>query len=152
MIMISDLCILTVAFVASSVSAFVPLAPLSTHKAAIEYGIPFVSVASPSTTTLFAKYKDMDEILALFPDDKPVLVNFYDSKTENDIKDDIMIAKNNLKERCSFCSIRVQDYPELSKLWDADFRSPTMILFRDGRPISRFHELTECVDIMASVG
>merc|ERR1719410_1552522 len=140
------------ALIASSANAFAPLTLPSTPKATVKYGIPFVVPAASSSTALFAKYKDMDEILALFPDDKPVLINFYDGKTEDDIKDDIMIAKTNLKERCSFCSIRVQDYPDLAKLWDADLRSPTMILFRDGRPLTRLFELTDSVDIMASVG
>jgi hypothetical protein len=39
--------------------------------------------ASSSTTLYMAKYKTMDEILALFPKDKPVLINFYDAKTES---------------------------------------------------------------------
>ena len=140
------LSILASALAASITNAFVPSTSFTAQRT---NGVSFV----PATkSALFAKYKDMDEILALFPDDKPVLINFYDSKTENDIKNDIMLAKNNLAERCSFCSIRVQDYPDLAKLWDADFRSPTMILFRDGRPLARFHEVTDCVEIMSNVG
>jgi hypothetical protein len=89
------------------------------------------STSSKAATNLsMAKYKTMDEILALFPDDKAVLVNFYDSSTENDIKADIMRAKQLLADRATLVSIKRQDYPELSKLWDADTKSPAMILFR----------------------
>jgi hypothetical protein len=89
------------------------------------------TTSSKAATNLsMAKYKTMDEILALFPDDKAVLVNFYDSSTENDIKADIMRAKQLLADRATLVSIKRQDYPELSKLWDADTKSPAMILFR----------------------
>ena len=68
----------------------------------------FVS-PQPTTTTahqrrssaLAAKYNSMDEILALFPADKPVLVNFYDAATEADIKDDIFRAKKLLEDRAT---------------------------------------------------
>ena len=60
------------------------------------------AVATPtSRTALAAKYKTMDEILALFPDDKPVLINFYDANTEADIKDDIFRAKKLLEDRAT---------------------------------------------------
>jgi hypothetical protein len=83
-----------------------------------------------ASTTMQAKYKNMDEILALFPEDKPVLINFYDAGTENAIKDDIFRAKTLLKERATVVSIKQQDYPELSKLWDCADKSPSMILFK----------------------
>ena len=84
----------------------------------------------------------MDEILALFPDDKPVLINFYDEKTEGDIKDDIFRAKQLLEDRAKLVSIKQQDYPELAKLWDASDRSPAMILFKDGKPVTRLYEVS----------
>ena len=99
-----------------------------------------------------AKYKTMDEILAKFPDDKPVLVNFYDSKTEGSIKDDIIRAKNLLSNRCTLVSIKQQDYPELAKLWDADQKTPSMILFKDGSPVTRIYEETHYLEIAARVG
>ena len=37
-------------------------------------------------TSLNAKYNSMDEILALFPEEIPVLINFYDANTEDQIK------------------------------------------------------------------
>ncbi len=58
-----------------------------------------------------AKYNTMEEILAKFPEDKPVLINFYDAGTEADIKSDIVRAKNLLADRCTFVSIKQQDYP-----------------------------------------
>lgn len=58
-----------------------------------------------------AKYNNMDEILAKFPEDIPVLINFYDAATEGDIKNDIVRAKNLLKDRCTVVSIKQQDYP-----------------------------------------
>ena len=105
-----------------------------------------------STALSMAKYKTMDEILALFPDDKPVLINFYDAKTENDIKADIMRAKELLSDRATVVSIKQQDYPELSKLWDADSKSPSMILFRDGQPVTRLYEETHYLEIVARIG
>jgi len=66
----------------------------------------------------------MDEILALFPEDKPVLINFYDASTEKDIKADIVRAKQLLEDRAKVVSIKQQDYPELAKLWDCADRSP----------------------------
>jgi len=94
----------------------------------------------------------MEEILALFPEDKPILINFYDAKTENDIKDDIFRAKNLLADRATLVSIKQQDYPELAKLWDADSKSPSMILFKDGKPVTRVYEETHYLEIAAKVG
>lgn len=59
------------------------------------------ATSSSSRTALAAKYKTMDEILALFPEDKPVLINFYDANTEADIKDDIFRAKKLLEDRAT---------------------------------------------------
>ena len=83
----------------------------------------------------------MDEILALFPDDKPVLINFYDADTESEIKDDIFRAKQLLEDRAKLVSIKRQDYPELAKLWDCADRSPAMILFKDGSPVTRLYDV-----------
>lgn len=99
-----------------------------------------------------AKVSNMDEILAKFPEDMPVLINFYDAATEDDIKGDISRAKNLLKGRCSVCSIKQQDYPEIAKLWDANEKSPSMILFKDGVPATRIYEETFYLDIVAKVG
>jgi hypothetical protein len=75
---------------------------------------------APTTTPTFlktttalsmAKFNTMDEILAKFPEDMPILINFYDSATEGDIKGDIVRAKNLLKDRCTVVSIKQQDYP-----------------------------------------
>ena len=76
------------------------------------------SSTSTSTTTrqtpiLSAKYNTMDEILALFPEDKPVVINFYDANTEGAIKQDIFKAKQLLEDRAKFVSIKQQDYPDL---------------------------------------
>ena len=109
-------------------------------------------MSTKPTALSMAKYKTMDEILALFPDDKPVLINFYDSKTENDIKADIMRAKELLADRATIVSIKQQDYPELSKLWDAAEKSPSMILFRDGQPVTRLYEETHYLEIVAKIG
>jgi thioredoxin-like negative regulator of GroEL len=117
-------------------AAFVPTAPVAFHPA----------------TCLLAKYKTMDEILALFPEDKPILVNFYDAKTEKDIKDDIFRAKTLLKDRATLVSIKQQDYPELAKLWDANEKSPAMILFKDGQPVTRLYGETHYLAIVAKVG
>jgi thioredoxin-like negative regulator of GroEL len=99
-----------------------------------------------------AKYKSMDEILALFPEDKPVLINFYDAKTENAIKDDIFRAKKLLEGRATLVSVKQQDYPELAKLWDAADKTPSMILFKDGNPVARIYEETHYLEIVAKVG
>jgi thioredoxin-like negative regulator of GroEL len=90
----------------------------------------------------------MDEILALFPEDKPVLINFYDSKTEEKIKGDIIRAKKMLEGRATVVSIKQQDYPELAKLWDCAEKSPSMILFKDGKPVSRLYEKTDYLDVL----
>jgi len=129
-----------VAYSLSGASAFVPLTPIAFR------------TASMSSSQLFAKYKTMDEILALFPDDKPVLVNFYDAKTENDIKDEIFRAKTLLADRATLVSIKQQDYPELAKLWDCADRSPSMILFKDGKPVTRLYEETHYLEIVAKIG
>lgn len=85
---------------------------------------PLTFATASSATKLSAKYKTMDEILALFPEDKPVLINFYDASTEKDIKADIVRAKQLLEDRAKVVSIKQQDYPELAKLWDCADRSP----------------------------
>lgn len=116
----------------------------------------FAPASKPAFTArrsaLDAKYNTMDEILAKFPEETPVLINFYDAKTENDIKADIFRAKTLLADRCTLVSIKVQDYPEIAKLWDADQKSPAMILFRDGQPVMRLFEETHYLEIVARVG
>lgn len=114
--------------------------------------VPAPTTSSSRSTSLFAKYNNMDEILALFPEDKPVLVNFYDANTEGQIKDDIFRAKKLLEDRATLVSIKQQDYPELAKLWDAAEKSPSMILFKDGKPVTRVYEQTFYLDIVARVG
>jgi hypothetical protein len=126
------------AFVASSASAFVP------SSNSRSFG---VRASSP----LQAKYKSMDEILAKFPENLPILINFYDAATEADIKNDIFRAKALLKDRCTVCSIKQQDYPEIAKLWDCDKKSPSMILFKDGSPVLRLYETTFYGDILSKV-
>lgn len=110
------------------------------------------AATSHVSTALHAKYNSMDEILALFPDDKPILVNFYDASTEAKIKNDIFRAKTLLADRCTVVSIKQQDYPELAKVWDAAEKSPSMILFRDGKPIMRLYEEDHYLEITAKVG
>jgi hypothetical protein len=105
-----------------------------------------------SSTQVSAKYNTMDEILALFPEDKPVLINFYDANTENVIKDDIFRAKKLLEDRAKLVSIKQQDYPELAKLWDCADKSPAMILFKDGKPVTRLYEETHYLEIVAHMG
>ena len=104
-----------------------------------------------SRTALAAKYNTMDEILAKFPEDKPVLINFYDAKTEGAIKDDIFKTKKLIADRATLVSIKQQDYPEIAKLWDADTKSPSMILFKDGKPVSRIYEQTDYLEIVTKL-
>jgi hypothetical protein len=123
----------------------------SLMSAAVAFTVPTTSFAR-APTYLAAKYKSMDEILAKFPEDKPVLINFYDGATEANIKSDIFRAKELLKDRATLVSIKRQDYPELAKLWDADTKSPAMILFRDGQPVTRLYEETHYLEIVARIG
>ena len=41
---------------------------------------------------------------------------------------------------------------ELAKKWDADKMSPSMILFQDGKPLTRMYEESFYLDIVAKVG
>lgn len=111
-----------------------------------------LAARSPATALQMAKYNTMDEILAKFPDDKPVLINFYDANTENQIKDDIFRAKTLLQDRLTLVSIKQQDYPELAKLWDCDAKSPSMILFKDGNPVTRLYGEDHYLEIVAKFG
>ncbi|KAL7580986.1 hypothetical protein ACA910_005800 [Epithemia clementina (nom. ined.)] len=105
-----------------------------------------------SVVVEMAKFKTIDEILAKFPEDKPVLINFYDANTENEIKNDIFRAKKLLEDRATVVSIKQQDYPELAKLWDCAERSPSMILFKDGNPVTRLYQETHYLEIVARIG
>ncbi|CAJ1967815.1 unnamed protein product [Cylindrotheca closterium] len=125
----------TIAVLASTAEAFAPQ-PTSFRAA---------------SSALNAKYKTMDEILALFPEEKPVLINFYDATTEEAIKSDLLTTKALLKERATMVSIKQQDYPELAKLWDADSKSPSMILFKDGTPVKRIYGKTDYMDIITDI-
>mmetsp|Transcript_13383 Transcript_13383/g.20373 ORF Transcript_13383/g.20373 Transcript_13383/m.20373 type:complete len:144 (+) Transcript_13383:141-572(+) len=98
------------------------------------------------------KPTNMEEILARFPDDKPVLINFYDKTTEKEIYRDNLMAKRGLKDRCTIVNITQQDYPEIAKVWDADEKSPSMILFKEGNPVMRLYEVTDAMDIIIRVG
>lgn len=129
----------------SGANAFVPTTTTSSPVASR----PAFAVSS---TKLSAKYKSMDEILALFPEDKPVLINFYDANTESAIKNDIFRAKQLLEDRAKLVSIKQQDYPELSKLWDCAEKSPSMILFKDGSPVTRLYGETHYLEIVAHIG
>jgi hypothetical protein len=110
------------------------------------------STYARSSTVMQAKYKNMDEILALFPEDKPILINFYNADTEKEIKDDIFRAKTLLADRATMVSIKQQDYPELAKLWDCADKSPAMILFKDGVPATRLYEQSHYLEIVAKFG
>jgi hypothetical protein len=121
--------------------------------AGVESFAPVTQTAFHRTSSsLAAKYNTMDEILALFPEDKPILINFYDAGTENDIKDDIFRAKTLLKDRASLVSIKQQDYPDLAKIWDCAEKTPSMILFKDGSPVTRIYEQSHYLEIVATVG
>mmetsp|Transcript_10227 Transcript_10227/g.15242 ORF Transcript_10227/g.15242 Transcript_10227/m.15242 type:complete len:139 (+) Transcript_10227:53-469(+) len=109
-------------------------------------------VTRPSSTAMYAKYNTIEEILALFPDDKPVLINFYDAGIEDDIKNDIVTLKRVMEGRASVCSAKTQDYPELAKLWDATDVSPTMILFKDGKPVKRILGEYHFLEVSAKIG
>ena len=50
------------------------------------------------------------------------------------------------------CIWAIEDYPELAKLWDCASKSPSMILFKDGSPVTRIYEQTFYLDIVAKVG
>jgi hypothetical protein len=77
------------------------------------------------------------------PPDRPlILINFYDANTESVIKGDIFRAKKLLEDRAKVVSIKQQDYPDLAKLWDCSERSPSMILFKDGKPVTRLYEVS----------
>ena len=89
----------------NSASAFVPSTPLTS------FSTTSFTTTVTTTSLSMAKYNTMDEILAKFPDDKPILINFYDASTEAEIKNDVVRAKNLLKDRLSFVSIKQQDYP-----------------------------------------
>ena len=106
----------------------------------------------PASTQMSAKYNTMDEILALFPEDKPVVINFYDANTEAAIKDDIFRAKQLLDDKAKLVSIKQQDYPELAKLWDCADKSPAMILFKDGKPATRLYEQSDYLEIVMHMG
>ncbi|GAX22154.1 hypothetical protein FisN_39Lh022 [Fistulifera solaris] len=134
----------------ASVTSFLLLA--STWSAANAFAPTPTRSTVASHTALHAKYNSMEEILALFPEDKPVLINFYDANTENAIKDDIFRAKQLLSDRATLVSIKQQDYPEIAKLWDANEKSPSMILFKDGRPVTRLYEETHYLEIVARIG
>lgn len=41
---------------------------------------------------------------------------------------------------------------ELAKKWDADDKSPCMILFQDGKPVTRMYEVSFYLDVVAKVG
>jgi len=85
---------------------------LLTIVAAVQGFVPTVPTnARVSSTNLLAKYNSMDEILAKFPSDKPVLINFYNANTENEIKDDIFRAKKLLADRLTLVSIKQQGEP-----------------------------------------
>jgi hypothetical protein len=101
--------------------------------------------------SMASQYKTMNEILAKFPEDKPVLINIYDANTESAIKEDIMRAKSLLADSLTMVSMKRQDYPEIAKLWDADKKSPAMILFKDGQPVARLYEETHYLEIAAKM-
>jgi hypothetical protein len=126
------------ALIASSASAFVPASNTRT------FGVR-------SSQQLQAKYNTMDEILAKFPEDLPILINFYDANTEADIRNDILRAKTLLTGRATVVSIKQQDYPEIAKLWDCNEKSPSMILFKDGKPVMRMYETSFYADILTKV-
>lgn len=99
---------------------FTLVSALMAAVASVQGFAPAVPTTGRGPTNLLAKYNSMDEILAKFPDDKPVLINFYDASTEDAIKGDIFRAKELLKDRATLVSIKQQDYPELAKKWDCD--------------------------------
>ena len=126
------------ALLASSIAAFVPT---SNSRA---FGV------RPSLQ-LQAKYNTIYEMIAKFPEDLPVLMNFYDANTEAEIRNNILRAKFLLENRCYVCSVKQQDYPEIAKLWDCDKKSPSMILFKDGSPVLRLYDTYFYGDILVKL-
>jgi len=51
-----------------------------------------------------------------------------------------------------FLTLFTVNLSELAKKWDADEKSPSMILFMDGNPLTRIYEETFYLDIVAKVG
>ncbi len=41
---------------------------------------------------------------------------------------------------------------DIAKLWDAADKSPSMILFKDGKPVCRLYEESHYLEIVAKVG
>ena len=41
---------------------------------------------------------------------------------------------------------------EIAKLWDADSKSPSMILFQDGLAVTRLYETSFYLDVVAKMG
>jgi hypothetical protein len=100
--------------------------------ASVQGFAPTVPTGARGPTNLLAKYNTMNEILAKFPVEKPVLINFYDAGTEDDIKGDIFRAKELLKDRATMVSIKQQDYPELAKKWDCDSKVSQNLICTSG--------------------
>lgn len=136
---------LTMLFLGMATAFVVPSSSRSSGGASL-------NVPRSASPLMMAKYNTLEEILALFPEDLPVLINFYDAKTEAAIKDDIFRAKKLLEDRCKVVSMKQQDYPEMAKLWDCDTKSPAMILFKDGNPVMRLYEESNYLEIVSRVG
>ena len=62
------------------------LSTLAVLASTTEAFAPASSTTFRSASALNAKYNTMDEILALFPEEIPVLINFYDANQEAAIK------------------------------------------------------------------
>jgi len=41
---------------------------------------------------------------------------------------------------------------EIAKLWDCDTQSPSMILFRDGKPVTRLYGESFYLDVVSKIG
>lgn len=41
---------------------------------------------------------------------------------------------------------------EIAKLWDADTQSPAMILFKDGKPVTRLYGESFYLDVVSKIG
>lgn len=63
----------------------------------------------------------------------------------------IMLIRYCIVSQLSFHTI-IPSIIELAKKWDADTKTPSMILFQDGKPVTRIYEQSFYLDVVAKVG
>mmetsp|Transcript_25085 Transcript_25085/g.57977 ORF Transcript_25085/g.57977 Transcript_25085/m.57977 type:complete len:161 (-) Transcript_25085:168-650(-) len=132
-----------------SASAFVPAARPSSPPPSFGVAPPRAGAArpAPGTSLPATKFKNFDEMLTAF--DKPVLVDFYATWCGpcQLVQKELAVVGDECKDWLKVAKVDTDKYPALGAKYEIE-GLPTMVLFKDGKPVHRIEGFVRANQIM----